>query len=252
MPVNGKSDGTLDETDAKTTASRTPEELAEIHTQNALTRAMDQALTDLRQRSYEGKLTKPGRWKKLALAPEGMDQDSFAEKLLDFIEDSPHAKDEPVVGKLDVPKPLEEQLKDQEVDEDEPLPTLSVEDIAIIYGKKGTYLYSAGLMSHSFAHALFLTAENDDVATFVDVVRNESRIYPRPVSENCFMNAPYLWSHEKTHQVFQKARESGSFNDLEMTTTTENEVFYYSNIYLSEAQGKSLAQWYGVEKGNNP
>ena len=33
---------------------------------------------------------------------------------------------------------------------------------------------------------------------------------------------------------------------------TKDEVFYYSTLYLSDAQGASLAQWYGVERGMNP
>lgn len=231
---------------------RTPEELARVHAENARTRAMDKAFSDIRQRSYDGKLTTPARWKKLALAPEGMDAADFEELALDFIEDEPHAEDKPVTGHVEAPKPLDAQLEGTEVNEDELLPKLSVEDIAIIYGKKASYLYSVALMSHSFAHALFHAAEEDDLSTFIDVVREESRIYPRPVSENCFMNAPYLWSHEKTGHVFDRVRETGSFKDIKATATSQGETFYYSDIYLSDAQAKSLAEWYGVEKGMNP
>lgn len=231
---------------------RTPEEIEAIHARNAQVRAMDRALTDIRQRSYDGKLTKPARWKKLAIEPEGMTAAQFEEMLTSYIEDGEHAEDAPVVGRVEAPKPLEVQLEGKDVDPDEPLPEPSVEDIALIYGKRGTYLYSVALMSHSFAHALFLSAENDDLTTFVDVVRTESRVYPRPVSETSFINAPYLWPTTKTAEVFKKASESGSFNDLHKTSASSGEAYYYSDLYLSEAQAKSLAEWYGVEKKMNP
>ena len=56
-------------------------ELERIHAENKFIRAMDEALTDVRQRSYEGKLTKSSRWRKLALTPEGMDARAFEEQL---------------------------------------------------------------------------------------------------------------------------------------------------------------------------
>lgn len=230
----------------------TPEELEAIHTHNAFIRALDEVLTDIRQRSYEGKLTTSSRWKKRSFAPEGTDAKVFEEQALTYIEEHDHAEAKEVRGKLAAPKPLSVELEGQEISDDEMLPELDVTDIALIFGKKAIYLYSAALMSHSFAHALFLTAEDDDVATFVDVVRNESRVYPRPVSIECFMNPPHLWSHAKTEQVYEKAIANEGFDDIRVTKTTMGELFYYSNRYLSDAQGKALAQWYGVDKGLNP
>lgn len=226
--------------------------LDEIHAHNRLVRAMDAALTDVRQRSYEGKLTTSARWKKLALEPEGMDAKEFEEELLTYIETHPHAEDEVVMGRLDAPKPLEVQLQGQEIDEDQPLPDLDVSDIATIFGKKAIYLYAASLMSHSFAHALFNSTEQDDISTFVDVVRTESRVYPRPVALDDFMNAPYLWPSSKTLDVFKRVQESEAFEDIHETRTSVGSRYYYSTLYLSDAQGKALAQWHGVDRGMNP
>lgn len=227
-------------------------ELERIRHLNLFTRAMDEALTDVRQRSYEGKLTKSSRWRKLAIAPEGMDDRAFEEQVLTYIETHEHAEDAPAMGKLVAPKPLAVQLEGADISPDEPLPDLDVTDIALIFGKKGIYLYSKALMSHSFAHALYQTAENSAVATFVDVVRSESRSYPRPVAIGSFANPPYLWGKSKTLEVFEQVRQSGSFDDIHMVRTSANEPYFYSTLYLSDAQGKALAEWYGVEKGLNP
>lgn len=230
----------------------TDEERAEIHAANALARARDAALTDMRQRSYEGKLTTPARWKKLAVAPAGMSVDDFAEGLLEFIEASPHAEDTPAIGRMEAPKPLDVQLEGQEIDEDELLPALDVSDVVLLYGKKGTYLYSKPLLSHSFAHALFLTTEDDELATFVDVVRSESRTYPRPVAIDQFMNPPYLWDPAKTLKLFEQVQADGAFKDIERCSASNGKVHFYSTLYLSAAQARSLAEWYEVEKLANP
>ena len=226
--------------------------LEEIRARNAFIRALDNALTDVRQRSYEGKLTRSSRWKKMAFAPEGMDAAQFEEQGLLYIEQHDHAEDTPAIGKLVAPKPLSVQLEGRELAKDEELDDLDLSDIVLIFGKKGIYLYSLALMSHSYAHALFQTAESSDVSTFVDVVRSESRIYPRPVAADTFMNVPYLWSVKKTLSVYERVVQSDSFSDIQMVRTSLGTPYFYSTLYLSDAQGKALAEWYGVEKGLNP
>lgn len=230
----------------------TEEERAEIHARNALVRACDRALTDMRQRSYEGKLTTPSRWKKLSFAPEGMKPSEFEEYLVSYIEDHEHADDSPAMGRMEAPKPLDVQLEGRELSEDEPLPELEVTDVVLLYGKKGTYLYSKPLLSHSFAHALFLTAEDDDVATFVDLVRSEGSIYTRPISIDTFMDPPYLWPRPKTKKLFEQVDADEGFNDIHMTSASNRKVYYYSDLYLSEAQARNLAEWYEVDRPRNP
>lgn len=230
----------------------TDEERAAIHAKNAWIRALDAALTDVRQRSYEGKLTTTGRWRKRAIAPEGMTAKEFERKFMDYLDTHEHAEAKPVMGRLAAPKPLDVELEGRELNEDDPLPERSVVDIAILQGKKATYLYSAALLSHSFAKALYHTAEDNDVATFVDVVRTESSTYPRPLGIDSLMNPPYLWSPAHTREVFAKVQEAGSFKDIHETHASNGRTYYYSDIYLSEAQTRSLAEWYGVEQQRNP
>ena len=230
----------------------TDEQSAAIDARNELIRSWDRALSDMRQRSYEGKLTTPARWKRLAMAPAGTDADSFEESLIDYIETHEHAEDSPAMGAMQAPAPLEVKLEGRELGEHEPLPDPDVSDVVLLYGKKGVYLYSKPLLSHSFAHALFLTTESDEVSTFIDVVRSESRTYPRPVSILSFMNPPYLWPTDKTREIFAAASREEAFSDIHTCTTSENEQFFFSTLYLSDAQGKALAEWFGVEKVRNP
>ena len=172
----------------------TPEGLAAIHARNDWLIAADQALSDLRHRSADGKLTSPERWVKRAFTPAGVDAKAFADELLSYIEEHPHAEDSPAIGRQEVPVGYDDRPELDELGLDDPLPEHDVTDIVVLYGKSGVYLYSKPIMSHSFAHALFNTAEGDDLATFADVIRMESRVYPRPTAASDFLNSPYLLS----------------------------------------------------------
>lgn len=228
------------------------EEIAAIHARNDWLIAADQALADVRRRSYEGKLTTPDRWVKRAFAPTGVDGRAFASDLLAYIEGRPHAEDSPARGRQDVPLGYDDRPELDELDLDDPLPEPEVTDIVLLYGKSGTYAYSKPLMSHSFAHALFNTAEGDELATFVDVVRTESKVYPRPVAATNFLNQPYLWPPEKVASLFERAINDEAYADIETTQTSLNDTYFYSTKFLSPAQAKALAEWHGVERFRNP
>ena len=93
----------------------TAEELERIHTRNAFVRALDALLTDIRQRSYEGKITTTARWKKHSFQPEGMEAAAFVEEALLYIQTHDHAEAQEVRGTLMAPKPLDVQLEGKNV-----------------------------------------------------------------------------------------------------------------------------------------
>ena len=128
---------------------------------------------------------------------------------------------------------------------------LSCDDIVVIEGKADTYLYSRESMTDNFAHWAYLAAENDDLVTFVDNVREESRVYPRPMLAKSFKNFPYRWDMERVEAAYRAVRESGEHPDIERVAATNGDVYFYSTDYLSHAQAKALAQWYSVEKPLN-
>lgn len=128
---------------------------------------------------------------------------------------------------------------------------LACDDIRVIEGAHDVYLYSAELMSDNFAHWAFLSQEGDDVATLVDTVREESRVYPRPMLARSLTNAPYGLALEHVYEVFEQVAASGDYPDIQRCAASNGDVYYYSTTYLSTAQAKALAQWYSVEKRMN-
>ena len=198
---------------------------------NAFIRALDAVLADIRQRSADGKITTPARWRKRAMQPEGCDARAFEEKVLTYIEDHDHSSGEAHAGRVAIPQDLSALLEGRESSDNENLPELEV---------------------NNYAHMLFLTAEDDDLGTFVDQVRNESKIYPRPMAASSFRNPPFLWSVAKAKQLFERAQEAGSFPDIKVTVTSVGQWYFYSDLYLRDAQAKALAEFYGVERQRNP
>ncbi len=49
-------------------------------------------------------------------------------------------------------------------------------------GAESYYLYDDSAMTDAYARWAFLAAEDDPVATFIECVREESSVYPRPMA----------------------------------------------------------------------
>lgn len=128
---------------------------------------------------------------------------------------------------------------------------LACDDIRVIEGAQDVYLYSTDLMSDNFAHWAQLSQEGDDAVTLVDTVREESRVYPRPMRATSLTNAPYGLALDRVYEVFEQVTASGDYPDIQRCEATNGDVYFYSTRYLSPAQAKALAQWYSVEKPMN-
>lgn len=125
-------------------------------------------------------------------------------------------------------------------------------DIAVLQGTKARYLYSTDFMTDSFAHWTYLALEDDKVATFVDIVREESRTYPRPMVYRALLNDPFRMTEDQVLDCWKTVRESEKFPDIASCDASNGDVYFYSSDYLSEAQAKALAEYYSVERWMNP
>ncbi len=90
--------------------------------------------------------------------------------------------------------------------------------------------------------------KGDDVLTFVENAREESRLYPRPMLATSLSNKPYHWSAGQIEQVWQAVQESGAYPDIKTCGASNGDQYFYSTDYLSDAQAKALAEWYSVER----
>lgn len=125
------------------------------------------------------------------------------------------------------------------------------EHIVTLVGQHSYYLYDSDLMTKNYAHWSFLSAEDNPLATFVDCVREEGRVYPRPLSESDLANEPFRMSASKVEETWAKLVESGDYPDIERCEASNGDVYYFSTLYMTRVLAESLAEYESVERKAN-
>lgn len=120
--------------------------------------------------------------------------------------------------------------------------------IKVLMGMHSYYLYDETLMTASYARWAFLAAEDNPVVTFVECVREDSRVYPRPYAAECLKNPPFRMTDEQIEETWQAVRDSGNYPDIEHTEASNGDVYYYSTQYLESGYAASLAEYDAVER----
>lgn len=124
-------------------------------------------------------------------------------------------------------------------------------NVVALVGAHSYYLYDRSCMTDAYAHWAFLAAEDNQVTTFVDCVREDSRVYPRPLAASSLTNEPFNLSDEDVARTWDIVRESGEYPDIGQTIASNGDVYYFSTDYLSEPYAASLAEWDAVERKKN-
>ena len=120
--------------------------------------------------------------------------------------------------------------------------------IKVLMGMHSYFLYDETLMTASYARWAFLAAEDNPVVTFVECVREDSRVYPRPYAAECLKNPPFRMTDDQIEETWQAVRDSGNYPDIERTEASNGDVYYYSTQYLESGYAASLAEYDAVER----
>lgn len=120
--------------------------------------------------------------------------------------------------------------------------------IKVLMGMHSYYLYDETLMTASYARWAFLAAEDNPVVTFVECVREDSRVYPRPYAAECLKNPPFRMTDEQIEETWRTVRDSGNYPDIERTEASNGDMYYYSTQYLESGYAASLAEYDAVER----
>lgn len=123
--------------------------------------------------------------------------------------------------------------------------------VVALVGAHSYYLYDSSLMTDAFAHWAFLAAEDNDVITFVECVREDSRVYPRPMPAESLRNNPFKMTDQEIDRIWDTVRESGAYPDIQRTSASNGDVYYFSTDYLTPTYAASLAEWESVERYMN-
>ena len=115
---------------------------------------------------------------------------------------------------------------------------------------KVTYYHYRPLLSCSYAR--ILSAENNPVEQVVDMIRESSRVYPRPVAIGVFEEPPFGIEAKELQEMLKMIAQDPEKQDIRFTTSSIGTVFLYSNKYLEDGYAEFLAEEQDVGAVMNP
>lgn len=125
-------------------------------------------------------------------------------------------------------------------------------DICVSKGKEKIYLYSENHITKNYAKMLISVEEKDLLKMIADIVREESKIYPRPTDARLFSKTPFKLSKEEFYEVYKQLRKKEEYSDIQETRASNNALYLYSDKYMKKAHADSLTEWIEVEAEQNP
>lgn len=115
------------------------------------------------------------------------------------------------------------------------------------------YYHSDRHMSGYYAVVLGRVAEKDPVATVAAMVRDESRIYPRPTCIEFFMEPMFGIPPSDLKAVFDELARRPEYGDIKLMVHPDTGAVYaYSSQYLSGDAAFQKMHWVEVVKPANP
>ncbi len=125
-------------------------------------------------------------------------------------------------------------------------------DLKEISTKNGIVCYYS-LQSLSEAYAgILISKKEGPVQAMAQVVRDNSKIYPRPVPLDIFTASPFDLTQEQIMECLATMGQQEQYEDIERTTTSVGTVFLYSRRHLDPDYAFTLAEWLDVGQIMNP
>ena len=126
------------------------------------------------------------------------------------------------------------------------------EDLKEIRGRDGVPFYHS-VQSLTETYAGILTWKSDNPLWLIaQVVRDNSRRYPRPVPVDSFQEPPFELAREEIAECLKGMSAKSEYQDIFQTTTSIGTPFLYSTRHLDPDHASMLAEWLDVGQANNP
>ena len=148
-------------------------------------------------------------------------------------------------GKFTTISEVAEDLDISEVDEDfaefkaQVLENHSIKEIG---DEDNKFLYSSDFMVQGCAKMLKDINDNNIKKLIADMVRKESKIYPRPTAANLFLGPPFNYSKETIKQTIKIMKEIEDYSDIQKFTGVDGEDYLYSTTFISIAYANALVK----------
>ncbi len=114
-----------------------------------------------------------------------------------------------------------------------------------------SHFFSSQFMSESYA-GILIQKRADPMMLIAEIVRDNSAIYPRPVSLDMFKHSPFDLTLEEIQAYLAQMAKRDEYRDIKQTTSSIGTVFLYSTLHLDPDYASMLAEWGDVGQANNP
>jgi len=111
--------------------------------------------------------------------------------------------------------------------------------------------YSSQFVTSAYA-AILMGKEGDLLKLIAEVVRENSRLYPRPVPLDIFTMQPFDLYGPDIAQYLRQMNENSAYRDIAALSTATDGKFLYSTKYLTHAHASLLAEWLDTGRSDNP
>jgi hypothetical protein len=111
--------------------------------------------------------------------------------------------------------------------------------------------YSSQFITEAYA-VILLQKQGDPLQLIAEIVRQNSRVYPRPVPLDIFTLPPFDLAKKKVLNYIGQMAAIKTYHDIVLVTTSTSREFLYSSLYLEAAHASMLAEWFDVGRANNP
>jgi hypothetical protein len=126
------------------------------------------------------------------------------------------------------------------------------QDLREIVGLNGvSSYYSVQGISETYAGILVGKSENP-LWLIAQVVRENSKVYPRPVPMASFAESPFDLTQETISEFLEALGHECEYQDIEKTVTSAGTTFLYSSRHLEPDYAAMLAEWIDVGQSDNP
>jgi len=125
-------------------------------------------------------------------------------------------------------------------------------DLRVILDDAGcAYYFSEQSLSGAYARVLLLKRQGP-LSMMAEVIREHSRVYPRPVPLALFQAAPFSLNHDELDRSLNEMMGNARYRDIARLTTSIGNVFLYSTDHLDPGYAAMLAEWTDVGQAENP
>lgn len=115
-------------------------------------------------------------------------------------------------------------------------------DVYVYEGAKDLYYYIYPTLAHNYVRGVAMAQENDLPRIIAEVVRYESKTYPRATDITTFTRFPYHYTVIQVQRMLERMARQSEYADLERYTSGKKNEYVYSTRYLTRRYATFLVE----------